>query len=49
MKTALCICSQPSLSNDLNTESVEGWDEDPSVLLREPSLVLGPAYLGSAL
>lgn len=36
MKTAFCICSQPSLSNDPNTESVEGWDEDPSVLLREP-------------
>lgn len=50
MKTAFYVCSQSSLSNDLNTESVKGWDEDSSVLLRIKVLVLGLAYrLGSAL
>lgn len=34
----------------LNIESVEGWDEDPSVLLRPKALALGLVnWLGSAL
>lgn len=31
-------------ASDLNIESVEGWDEDPSDLLRTKVLVMGLAY-----